>query len=106
MPNGSPYYRGKVDVRHQVALRQVIETGLPLIFANQLGGQDELVFDGASFAFNGDKSLAFQMSQFEETLSVTTWRRTAEGWRCDQGPMSRIPEKEEADYQRLRARFP
>ncbi len=52
VPNGSPYYRGKVDVRHQVALKQVIETGLPLIFANQLGGQDELVFDGASFAFN------------------------------------------------------
>lgn len=98
VPNGSPYYRGKVDVRHQVALRQVIETGLPLIFANQLGGQDELVFDGASFAFNGDNSLAFQMSQFEETLSVTTWRRTADGWRCDEGLMSRIPEKEEADY--------
>lgn len=98
VPNGSPYYRGKVDVRHQVALRQVIETGLPLIFANQLGGQDELVFDGASFAFNGDKSLAFQMSQFEETLSVTTWKRTPDGWRCEHGPMSRIPEKEEADY--------
>ena len=98
VPNGSPYYRGKVDVRHQVALRQVIETGLPLIFANQLGGQDELVFDGASFAFNGDKSLAFQMSQFEETLSVTTWKRSDDGWRCEQGPMSRIPEKEEADY--------
>jgi NAD+ synthase len=98
VPNGSPYYRGKVDVRHQVALRQVIETGLPLIFANQLGGQDELVFDGASFALNGDKSLAFQMSQFEETLAVTTWKRTADGWRCDGGPMSRIPESEEADY--------
>ena len=98
VPNGSPYYRGKVDVRHQVVLRQVIETGLPLIFVNQVGGQDELVFDGASFAFNGDKSLAFQMSQFEETLSVSTWKRTAGGWRCEQGPMSRIPEKEEADY--------
>ena len=48
VPNGSPYYRGKIDVRHQVALRQVIESGLPLVFANQLGGQDELVFDGAS----------------------------------------------------------
>ncbi|QEE44120.1 NAD+ synthase [Rhizobium sp. WL3] len=97
-PNGSPYYRGKVDVRHQVVLRQVMETGLPMVYANQLGGQDELVFDGASFAFNVDKMLAFQMSQFEETLFVSTWRRTADGWRCDQGPMSRIPEKEEADY--------
>ncbi|MDO9418940.1 NAD+ synthase [Pararhizobium sp.] len=98
VPNGSPYYRGKVDVRHQVVLRQVIETGLPLIFANQVGGQDELVFDGASFAFNADKGLAFQMSQFEETVNVTTWKKGAGGWSCTDGPMSRIPEREEADY--------
>ena len=86
VPNGSPYYRGKLDVRHQVALRQVIESGLPLVFANQLGGQDELVFDGASFGFNADKTLAFQMSQFEATLAVTDWKRTADGWRCESGP--------------------
>lgn len=98
VPNGSPYFREKVDIRHQVALKQVIESGLPLIYANQLGGQDELVFDGASFGFNADKTLAFQMSQFESTLSVTTWKRAADGWRCGEGPMSRIPEKEEADY--------
>jgi NAD+ synthase len=67
VPNGSPYYRGKTDVRHQVVLRQVIESDLPMIYANQVGGQDELVFDGASFAINADRKLAFQMSQFEET---------------------------------------
>ena len=98
VPNGSPYYRGKVDIRHQVVLKQVIETGLPMLYAAQLGGQDELVFDGASFAFNADKSLAFQMSQFEEAVVVTTWRREADGWRCTDGPMSKIPETEEADY--------
>lgn len=98
VPNGSPYYRGKVDVRHQVALRQVIESGLPLVFANQLGGQDELVFDGASFGFNADKTLAFQMSQFEATLAVTDWKRIDNGWHCSQGPVSHIPEGEEADY--------
>jgi len=98
VPNGSPYYRGKLDVRHQVVLRQVIETGLPMIFANQLGGQDELVFDGASFAFNADRSLAFQMSQFEPTLSVSTWRKTAEGWHCKDGGLVHIPEEQEADY--------
>ena len=96
--NGSPYYRGKTDVRQQVALRQVIESGLPLIFANQLGGQDELVFDGASFALNADKTLAFQMSQFEAQTVVTTWRRGDDGWICNDGPMSRLPEREEADY--------
>ncbi|MGO6900555.1 NAD+ synthase, partial [Rhizobium ruizarguesonis] len=97
-PNGSPYYRGKVDIRHQVVLKQVIETGLPLIYAAQLGGQDELVFDGASFAFNADKSLAFQMSQFETALAVTTWKRGEGGWHCAEGPMAHIPESEEADY--------
>jgi NAD+ synthase len=97
-PNGSPYYRGKVDIRHQVVLKQVIETGLPMIYAHQIGGQDELVFDGASFAFNADKSLAFQMSEFEVALAVTTWRKGEAGWHCAEGPMSHIPEHEEADY--------
>ena len=98
VPNGSPYYRGKVDVRHQVAIRQVIESGLPLLFANQLGGQDELIFDGASFAISAKKSLAFQMSQFEEAVVTTTWKREPDGWACIDGPMSKIPEREEADY--------
>jgi len=98
VPNGSPYYRGKQDVRQQVVIRQVIESGLPMIYANQLGGQDELVFDGASFAINADKSLAFQMSPFEETLAVTTWAREGDGWRCTGGPRSLIPDAQEADY--------
>jgi NAD+ synthase len=98
VPNGSPYYRGKQDVRQQVVIRNVIESGLPLLWANQLGGQDELVFDGASFAINADKSLAFQMSQFEESVTVTTWKKEAGGWVCTDGPMTKIPDKEEADY--------
>jgi NAD+ synthase len=96
--NGSPYYRSKIDVRQQVALRQVIESGLPLVYANMLGGQDELVFDGASFAFNSDKSLAFQMSQFENQTVVTTWRCRDDSWWCTDGPMSRLPDIEEAAY--------
>ncbi|MGB3834538.1 MAG: NAD+ synthase [Mesorhizobium sp.] len=98
VPNGSPYYRGKMDVRQQVVIRQVIESGLPMVWANQLGGQDELVFDGASFAINADKSLAFQMSQFEETLAIATWKRTGHNWVCTEGPMSKLPDHEEADY--------
>ncbi|TCD11796.1 NAD+ synthase [Oricola cellulosilytica] len=98
VPNGSPYYRGKVDVRHQVVIRQVIESDLPILYANQLCGQDELVFDGASFAFNADRKLAFQMSQFQDQVVVTTWRRNGETWHCAGGPMSRIPQAEEADY--------
>jgi NAD+ synthase len=98
VPNGSPYYRGKVEVRHQVALKQVIESGLPLIFVNQLGGQDELVFDGASFGLNADKTLAFQMPEFETGLETTDWVRSDDGWRCNNGPVVTIPEREEADY--------
>ncbi|KGD94496.1 NAD+ synthase [Rhizobium sp. YS-1r] len=98
VPNGSPYYRGKMDIRHQVVLKQVIETGLPMIYAAQVGGQDELVFDGASFAFNADKTLAFQMDQFQPAVTVTEWNRVHDTWRCTDGPMARIPEKEEADY--------
>ncbi|HEY4191894.1 MAG TPA: NAD+ synthase [Mesorhizobium sp.] len=98
VPNGSPYYRAKMDARQQVVIRQVIETGLPMIYANQLGGQDELIFDGASFAIQADKSLAFQMSQFEEAVDVSVWKRDAGGWVCSQGPMSKIPDGEEADY--------
>jgi NAD+ synthase len=98
VPNGSPYYRSKVDVRQQIVIKKVIETGLPMLYANQLGGQDDLVFDGASFAINADKSLAFQMSQFEEAVTITTWKRVGEGWTCVDGPMSKLPEREEADY--------
>ncbi len=99
VPNGSPYYRGKADVRQLVVLRQVIESGLPLIYANMMGAQDELVFDGASFAINPDKSLAFQMSAFEDAVAVSTWRRgDDDAWRCTDGPRSLLPDPQEADY--------
>ncbi len=98
VPNGSPYHRGKIDERQQVVIRQVIETGLPMLYANMVGGQDELVFDGASFAINADNSLAFQMKQFETDCVVTTWERSAHGWRCVEGPKEMLPETEAADY--------
>src|SRR5690606_47159 len=98
VPNGSPYQRGKVDRRQQIVLRQVIETGLPMLYVNMFVGQDELVFDGASFAINADKSLAFQMKQFETACVLTTWKRDVEGWRCVEGPKERLSEKEAADY--------
>ena len=97
-PNGSPYYRGKVDVRHQVALRQVIETGLPLVYLNTLGGQDELVYDGGSFGFNADRSLAFQMPQFAEEIAFSKWRRDADGWVIETGEMAALPLGEASDY--------
>ncbi len=98
VPNGSPYYRGKVDVRQQVVVRQVVESGLPVVYANQVGGQDELVFDGASFAIQADRTLGFQMPQFEEAVTVTEWRREEGVLVCASGPQAELPEAEEADY--------
>ncbi len=98
VPNGSPYHRAKMDRRHQVVLKQVIETELPMVYANQVGGQDELVFDGGSFAFNADRSLCLQMPQFAEQITLTVWHRENGGWRCEEGEKAILPEGLEADY--------
>lgn len=98
VPNGSPYHRAKMDRRHQVVLTQVIETGLPMIYANQVGGQDELVFDGGSFAFNANRSLRLQMPQFAEQIALTVWHRNDDGWHCEEGEKAILPEGLEADY--------
>ena len=74
VPNGSPFEHGKVDQRLQLAVARVTETGLPLLYVNQVGGQDELVFDGASFALDAQRRLVAQAPGFVETLSLTTWR--------------------------------
>ena len=98
VPNGSPYHRDKSDVRLNVAVARVMESGLPLVYLNQVGGQDELVFDGGSFALNSDGSLALQMPAFGECVARTVWRRGPQGWRCTQGPRATVPEGDEADY--------
>ncbi len=73
VPNGSPYWRGKDEVRLNVAVARVTESALPMIYVNQIGGQDELVFDGASFGLQADRSLAFQLDAFRERIAVTHW---------------------------------
>ena len=98
-PNGSPYWQGKAELRQQVALSRVVETGLPLIYVNQNGGQDELVFDGGSFGLNGDRSLAFQMPQFQEAVAITTWKKDEDGWRCVDGPKAALPDLRQANWQ-------
>ena len=98
VPNGSPYWRDKNDERLNVAALRVAESGLPLVYLNQVCGQDELVFDGASFGLNADSSLAFQMSAFVEEIALTHWTRGADGWRCTSGPKVTVSEGDEADY--------
>ena len=80
--NGSPFETDKHDERMTLAVKRVSETGLPLIYVNQVGGQDELVFDGGSFVLNADHGLAVQMPNFEEAVTLTEWSQEAQGWRC------------------------
>jgi NAD+ synthase len=98
VPNGSPYWRDKDEVRLNVAVARVTESGLPLVYVNQIGGQDELVFDGASFALHADRSVAFQMPAFVEQIVTTHWSRQGNSWRCNDGPKTVIEQDDQADY--------
>jgi NAD+ synthase len=98
VPNGSPYWRGKAEERLNIAVNRVVESGLPLIYLNMVGGQDELVFDGASFAINADRSIGFQLPEFRETVLTTRWSRTNGVWRYDGGPIVHTTEMDKADY--------
>ena len=98
VPNGSPYYRGKFDVRMNQMVSRVIETGLPLIYLNMVGGQDDQVFDGGSFALNPGGKLAMQMPVFDEEITHVDLTRTPDGWRVDDGAKAIIPGQFEQDY--------
>jgi NAD+ synthase len=86
VPNGSPYWRQKDEVRLNIAVARVTESGLPLVYINQVGGQDELVFDGASFGLNADCTLGFQLAAFRELVTTVRFERSGNGWRCIDGP--------------------
>jgi NAD+ synthase len=101
VPNGSPFETDKLDERVALAGRRVAETGMPLIYVNQVGGQDELVFDGASFVLNGDRNLAAQAPTFAEDVSLTRWEKGAKGWVCVEGPRATAPDGLGAIYAAL-----
>ncbi len=98
VPNASPYERDKLAIRESVAVARVVESGLPLIYLNKVGGQDELVFEGASFALNADRTLAAQLPAFRPKVARTVWERGNAGWRCVEGGIERVEEGDEADY--------
>ncbi len=102
VPNGSPFDAGKWDVRMQHAVARVVESGLPLVYLNQVGGQDELAFDGASFVLNADRKLAIQMPGFVEQVTVTDWRREPGGWRCETGELATLEQGHAAVYAVMR----
>jgi NAD+ synthase len=90
--NGSPFEVDKPDVRLNLAVARVGESGLPLIYVNQVGGQDELVFDGRSFVLGADRSLRTRASAWTERLLMTQWSHGNDGWTCASGPIESADE--------------
>jgi len=100
-PNGSPYWANKQHIRMDLIRARTHETGLPLLYLNQVGGQDELVFDGASFAMEPGNRLVFQGKSFEADFIVSDWERTKAGWRCAKGEVVPLASTEEAPWQAM-----
>ena len=98
VPNGSPYWMGKQETRYGVAKTRVAETRRPLVYVNQVGGQDELAFDGASFVLNADGKLVVQLPAWEAALAVTEWHRDGGRWHCLRGDIADIEEGDVANY--------
>jgi len=85
VPNGSPFEAGKEETRLSLVAARVTESRRPMVYLNQLGGQDELVFDGASFVANSDGTVAMALPAWEERVAITQWRRGDNGWSCEAG---------------------
>ena len=98
VPNGSPYYNGKNDVRLNKMVARVVETNLPLIYLNMVGAQDDQVFDGGTFALNRGGSLAIKLPLFEEALEHIVLEETDIGWNIIKGELAKVPCDKESDY--------
>jgi NAD+ synthase len=101
VPNGSPYEAGKTDLRVQLGVKRVVESGLPFVYLNQVGGQDEVVYDGASFALGADRSLKAKLASFAEQVATIEFRRGAGGWECQPGPIAPELDRLDSIYQAM-----
>src|SRR5579864_4380377 len=98
VPNGSPFEAGKEDVRANLIAARVSETKLPLIYLNQVGGQDELVFDGGSTVVNADCSTAIVMPSWQESVVMSEWTRKGATWVCAPGVRAPGEERSHSVY--------
>lgn len=98
VPNGSPYYRGKFDTRLNVMVARVVETGLPLVYLNMIGGQDDQVFDGGTFVLNPGGELVVRLPVFDEVITHVDFEETDAGWRAIPGEVAAFPDEWEQDY--------
>ena len=101
IPNGSPYFRGKMEVRYNMMVARCIETHLPVIYLNMVGGQDDQIFDGGSFVLNPGGALALQMPLYDEAVTQLDLERTDEGWRAVEGEKAHFPDEWEQDYRAM-----
>ncbi len=98
VPNGSPYYRGKFETRLNVMVSRVVETGLPLVYLNMIGGQDDQVFDGGTFVLNPGGEIAVRLPVFDEAIAHVDFEETEKGWRAIKGDIAAFPDEWEQDY--------
>lgn len=101
VPNGSPYELNKDEKRIALVEKRVTESGLAMAYLNRVGGQDELVFEGASFVINGDGELAVHLPDFEEACWTTEWVEGDDGWECVPGEKARIAQFPEDVYRAM-----
>ncbi|CUH79093.1 NAD+ synthase [Tropicibacter naphthalenivorans] len=98
VPNGSPYFRNKFETRLNKMVARVVETGLPLVYLNMVGGQDDQVFDGGSFVMNPHGRPAVQLPVFVEVISTVEFTRGDDGWVAQEGDFAQHPGEWEQDY--------
>lgn len=97
-PNGSPYWRNKQATRYKLVRDRVAEDNVPMLYLNQVGGQDELVYDGASFAIEPGGRLVVQGKSFEPELLISNWQHTPDGWRCTDPRVEPLSSVDEAPW--------
>mgnify|MGYP001488388177 CR=1 FL=1 len=100
-PNGSPFETGKEDVRLDLVRDRVRECGLPLAYLNQVGGQDEVVFDGASLVVNPGGAVAWALPAWEEKIAITDWRSQGGKWTCVPGEIAPAEDRLQAIYRAM-----
>ncbi|WP_299843276.1 NAD+ synthase [uncultured Paracoccus sp.] len=98
VPNGSPYHRNKLDLRMGHMVGRCIETGLPLVYLNLVGGQDDQLYDGASFVLNPGAKKVVQLAPFQERVVHVDFTRGPDGWLAEPGVMETQPDEWEQDY--------
>ena len=101
VPNGSPYERNKLDRRFNLMVARVVETELPLVYLNLVGGQDDQVFDGGSFTLNRGGNLVSQFPLFDEHVEIIEFQKTPAGWEAQESNLALIPEEVEQDYRAI-----